>query len=130
MTYYALHALQHRGQEAAGIVASRPSQSRPGKRTFTIHKDHGLVLDVFNEDILVKDLRGDCSIGHNRYSTTGNNIKRANIQPFFVNYHHGNLALAHNGNLTNTLTLRRNLSNDGVLFQTTTDSEIMLHLIA
>jgi len=130
ITYYALHALQHRGQESAGIVAARPSTSKPGQQTFTTHKDHGLVLDIFDENILLNDLRGEASIGHNRYSTTGSNIKRANIQPFYVYYHHGNLALAHNGNLTNTLTLRRTLSNDGVLFQTTTDSEIILHLIA
>ncbi len=131
MTYYALHALQHRGQESAGIVAARPSESEPGKQKFAIHKAHGLVLDIFsNSDILMNDLRGTAAIGHNRYSTTGSNIKRANIQPFYSQYHHGNLALAHNGNLTNTLTMRRNLSNEGVLFQTTTDSEIILHLIA
>lgn len=131
MTYYALHALQHRGQESAGIVASRPSKSPHKRRKFAVHKAHGLVLDIFSDsNILLQDLRGDASIGHNRYSTTGSNIKRANIQPFYSQYHHGNLALAHNGNLTNTLTMRRNLSNDGVLFQTTTDSEIILHLIA
>lgn len=131
MTYYALHALQHRGQESAGIVASRPSKSPEKRRKFALHKAHGLVLDIFSDsNILLQDLRGDASIGHNRYSTTGSNIKRANIQPFYSQYHHGNLALAHNGNLTNTLTMRRNLSNDGVLFQTTTDSEIILHLIA
>jgi amidophosphoribosyltransferase len=131
MTYYALHALQHRGQESAGIVASRESEKQPGKRKFAVHKAHGLVLDVFSdESILTHDLRGTAAIGHNRYSTTGSNIKRANIQPFYSFYHHGNLALAHNGNLTNTITLRHNLSAEGVLFQTTTDSEIILHLIA
>ncbi len=131
MTYYALHALQHRGQESAGIVSSRYSEKHPGKRKFSLHKGHGLVLDVFSDEkILTHDLRGDCAIGHNRYSTTGSNVKRANIQPFYSLYHHGNLALAHNGNLTNTITLRHNLSAEGVLFQTTTDSEIILHLIA
>ena len=130
MTYYALHALQHRGQESAGIVASRNSHSRPGERTFASHKDHGLVLDVFDEPTLMNQLEGDCAIGHNRYSTTGSNIKRANIQPFLTTYHHGNLALAHNGNLTNTTTMRKRLSAEGVLFQSTTDSEIILHLIA
>jgi len=131
MTYYALHALQHRGQESAGIVASRTGENSDGNRKFASHKAHGLVLDIFSDsDILIRDLRGDAAIGHNRYSTTGSNIKRANIQPFYSQYHHGNLALAHNGNLTNTLTVRRNLSNEGVLFQTTTDSEIILHLIA
>jgi amidophosphoribosyltransferase len=130
MTYYALHALQHRGQESAGIVASRPHPEHPDRRKFATHKDHGLVLDIFNEQMLTETLRGQHSIGHNRYSTTGSNIKRANIQPFYSFYHHGNLGLAHNGNLTNTMTMRRHLSDAGVLFQTTTDSEIILHLIA
>jgi amidophosphoribosyltransferase len=130
MTYYALHALQHRGQESAGIVASRPHPEHPDRRKFATHKDHGLVLDIFNEQTLTETLRGHHAIGHNRYSTTGSNIKRANIQPFYSFYHHGNLALAHNGNLTNTMTMRRHLSDAGVLFQTTTDTEIILHLIA
>lgn len=130
MTYYALHALQHRGQESAGIVASRPHPKDPDRRKFATHKDHGLVLDIFDEKVLTETLRGHHAIGHNRYSTTGSNIKRANIQPFYSFYHHGNLALAHNGNLTNTITMRRHLSDAGVLFQTTTDSEIILHLIA
>src|SRR5688500_13697371 len=73
--YYALHALQHRGQESAGIVSSRASNSRPGQRTFEIYKDHGLVLDVFsNTDILSHELRGEHAIGHNRYSTTGSTV--------------------------------------------------------
>ncbi len=132
ITYYALHALQHRGQESAGIVASRPSVSRPGERTFSTHKDHGLVLDVFSDpNILSNRLRGEHAIGHNRYSTTGSTVKRANIQPFFFSSPTlGNLALAHNGNLTNTATLRKALSEEGAIFQTTTDSEIILHLIA
>lgn len=131
MTYYALHALQHRGQESAGIAASRRSASAPDKRKFSVHKDHGLVLDIFSEEhILLDYLRGDHAIGHNRYSTTGATRKRANIQPFYVSNHHGNLALAHNGNLTNTITLRNNLSREGALFQTSTDSEIILHLAA
>lgn len=131
MTYYALHALQHRGQESAGIVASRRSASNPAKRKFAVHKDHGLVLDIFSEEqILLEYLKGDHAIGHNRYSTTGATRKRANIQPFYVSNHQGNLALAHNGNLTNTLTMRQNLSRDGALFMTSTDSEIILHLSA
>jgi len=132
LTYLALHALQHRGQESAGIAASRESASRPGTRKFALHKAHGLVLDIFSDEkILAHDLRGDAAIGHNRYSTTGSNVKRANIQPFYVSTANlGNLALAHNGNLTNTLTLRRDLSNQGALFQTSTDSELILHLIA
>jgi amidophosphoribosyltransferase len=132
MTYFALHALQHRGQESAGIAAARDSASRPGKRKFAVHKAHGLVLDIFSDEkILTQELHGDAAIGHNRYSTTGSNVKRANIQPFYVsNPVFGNLALSHNGNLTNTLTLRRELSNEGALFQTSTDSEIILHLVA
>jgi len=129
LTYSALHALQHRGQESAGIVASRASRTRAGERTFAVHKDHGLVLDIFEPTILESMLVGDRTIGHNRYSTTGNNVKRANIQPFHVSNHQGNIALAHNGNLTNTRVLREELSREGALFQTTTDSELILHLI-
>lgn len=129
MTYYSLHSLQHRGQESAGIVTSFDLKHKNGKK-FSIHKGHGLVLDVFNEDNLTNDLTGNCAIGHNRYSTTGATNKRANIQPFYVSYHQGNLALAHNGNLTNTVQLWKELSSEGVLFQTTTDSELILHLIA
>ena len=131
-TYYALHALQHRGQESAGIVSSRASEKRPGERSFAVHKAHGLVLDVFNDpEILSVQLRGEHAIGHNRYSTTGSTIKRANIQPFFINSSAvGHLALAHNGNLTNSGTLRKLLSEEGAIFQTTTDSEVILHLIA
>ena len=130
--YYAIHALQHRGQESAGIVSSRQSKSRPEERKFAIHKGHGLVLDVFKDhSILTKQLRGEHAIGHNRYSTTGSTIKRANVQPFYFSSPTiGNLALAHNGNLTNTSTLRSELSAEGAIFQTTTDTEMILHLIA
>ncbi|MFN9778032.1 MAG: amidophosphoribosyltransferase, partial [Candidatus Kapaibacterium sp.] len=129
MSYYALHALQHRGQEAAGIVSAY-SDEKSGKSRFAVHKDEGLVLDVFSDgDVLTKKLRGPASIGHNRYSTTGGNSV-ANIQPFTINYRAGNLALAHNGNLANTRALRAALQNDGAIFQTTTDSELFLHLIA
>lgn len=133
MTYYALHSLQHRGQESAGIVASQPGAAPDNgkeRRRFAVHKDFGLVLDVFSEDVLLQRLGGDRAIGHNRYSTTGSTAKRANIQPFFTSYHDGHLALAHNGNLTNTSAVRSRLSADGVLFHSTTDSEIILHLIA
>jgi amidophosphoribosyltransferase len=130
MTYYALHALQHRGQEAAGIVAAERSSSPPGKTKFSAHKGEGLVLDVFSEpNLLTERLQGSAAIGHNRYSTTGS-AKTANIQPFWIKYRHGNIALAHNGNLTNTRLLREKLQNDGAIFQTTTDSELFLHLIA
>ncbi|MDQ3022543.1 MAG: amidophosphoribosyltransferase [Bacteroidota bacterium] len=130
MTYYGLHALQHRGQEAAGIVTSE-FDSFTEKYKFNIHKDHGLVLSVFSDDKILTDvLKGDSAIGHTRYSTTGSGDKRNNIQPFKVNFKQGNLALSHNGNLTNTKYLREKLQNDGTIFQTTTDSELILHLIA
>lgn len=129
MTYYGLHALQHRGQEAAGIVTSEFLTDK-NKYRFNIHKGHGLVLGVFDEDTLVNYLKGDSAIGHNRYSTTGSSDKRNNIQPFKVNYKDGNLALAHNGNLTNANFLRKKLQEEGTIFQTSTDTEIILHLIA
>ncbi len=129
MSYYALHALQHRGQEAAGIVSCYRDEHKD-KMRFAVHKDEGLVLDVFGDsEILTKKLRGMSAIGHNRYSTTGRN-SIANIQPFHINYRKGNLALAHNGNLTNTRVLRAALQEEGAIFQTTTDSELFLHLIA
>lgn len=130
LTYYALHALQHRGQEAAGIVTSEYDASN-GKYKFNIHKEHGLVLSVFADDkILTNILKGNSAIGHTRYSTTGSGDKRNNIQPFKVSFKDGNLALSHNGNLTNTKYLREKLQNDGTIFQTSTDSELILHLIA
>lgn len=128
MTYYALHSLQHRGQEAAGIVARRYNNERQ-KFYYYTHKDEGLVLDVFDEKVLTEKLAGNSAVGHNRYSTTGS-ASAANIQPFFTAYRAGGLALAHNGNLTNTVALRKYLQYEGAIFQTTTDSEIFLHLIA
>lgn len=129
LTYYALHALQHRGQEAAGIV-SMYSDDKSGKPRLGIHKGEGLVLDVFSDHALFdKTLRGRSAVGHNRYSTTGSN-SLANIQPFSFNYTGGNFALAHNGNLTNTRPLRDRLKNEGAIFQSTSDSELFLHLIA
>jgi amidophosphoribosyltransferase len=126
--YYGLNALQHRGQEAAGIVTRERSD---GKTIFNVHKNPGLVSDVFkNEKILGGVLRGDAGIGHNRYSTTGSTDNRKNVQPIVVNSRMGNLAIAHNGNLTNSHRLRDELSESGTLFQTTTDTEIILHLIA
>ncbi|MEO6694116.1 MAG: amidophosphoribosyltransferase [Ignavibacteria bacterium] len=130
LTYYGLHALQHRGQEAAGIVTSE-FDTVTNKSRFNIHKDLGLVLSVFADDkIFTSLLKGSSAIGHTRYSTTGSGDSRNNIQPFKVNYKDGNLALSHNGNLTNTKYLREKLQNDGTIFQTTTDSELILHLIA
>jgi amidophosphoribosyltransferase len=129
ITYYSLHSLQHRGQEASGIIASRDESG--GKRTFSVYKDHGHVLNIFGDNkILTEQLAGDGAIGHNRYSTTGASGKIENIQPFHMNYRNGNFALAHNGNLTNTRVVREELANAGTLFQTSTDSELILHLVA
>lgn len=130
MTYYGLHALQHRGQEATGIVSSEFLPEK-NKYRFNIYRGIGLVADVFrDEKILKSTLRGTAAIGHNRYSTTGSADNKANIQPFVVNYKAGNLALSHNGNLTNFHTLRERLHAEGTIFQSTSDSEIILHLAA
>lgn len=129
-TYFGLHALQHRGQEGCGIVTSTFDEVSQ-KPIMPVHKDFGLVLDVFKDNRLFEDkLLGDAGIGHNRYSTTGSSDSRANVQPFLVNYRGGNLALAHNGNLSNARELRHTFSERGTIFQTTSDSELILHLIA
>jgi len=121
LTCLGLYALQHRGEESAGII------TRNGKKVL-LHKALGLVSDVFNEKIL-RSLRGEFAIGHLRYSTTGSsNIK--NTQPFYVKSKVGDIAIAHNGNLTNTFDLHRELENKGALFQTSMDSEIIAHLLA
>lgn len=122
LTYLGLYALQHRGQESAGIVSSID-----GSQLF-LHKDRGLVADVFNKENL-KHLRGSFAIGHVRYSTTGSSIVE-NSQPLFANYKDGSLAIAHNGNLTNAHQLKSQLEENGAIFQTSIDSEILIHLIA
>jgi len=130
MCYYGLQALQHRGQEAAGIVTSEWLEDKK-KWRFNIQKGTGLVSDVFKDgEILQEVLKGSSAIGHNRYSTTGSADNKFNIQPFVVNYKSGNLALGHNGNLTNYRKLRYALQNEGTIFQSTSDSEIILHLAA
>lgn len=130
MTYYGLHALQHRGQEATGIVTSEYLEDKQ-KWRFNSHKGVGLVSDVFKDEKILKEhLKGYSAIGHNRYSTTGSADNKFNIQPFVVNYKGGNLALGHNGNLTNFRTLRDQLQSEGTIFQSTSDSEIILHLTA
>ncbi len=130
MTYYGLHALQHRGQEASGIVTSEFLAEKK-KWHFNVHKAAGLVNDVFRDGkILTEILRGSSAIGHNRYSTTGSSENKTNIQPFIVYYKSGNLALSHNGNLTNFHALRSKLEEEGTIFQSTSDSEIILHLAA
>ncbi|NUN08537.1 MAG: amidophosphoribosyltransferase [Ignavibacteriaceae bacterium] len=128
-TYYGLHALQHRGQEASGIITL--SKNGDSRKTLNVIRGEGLVSEVFSDfTILSKTLQGNIAIGHNRYSTTGASHSRKNIQPFFVNYRMGNLAIAHNGNLTNERRLRTQLVEDGAIFQTSSDTEVILHLIA
>ena len=117
-----LHALQHRGQEGCGIVSYDGSKYHSEKR-------QGLVGDHFTNAEILKKLPGSFAIGHNRYSTTGETSIR-NIQPFFADLHLGGLALAHNGNLTNALTLREMLVKDGAIFRTTSDTETIVQLIA
>ena len=117
-----LHALQHRGQEAAGIV------SYDGHR-FKAHRDTGLVGDIFSESEVMGRLAGHAAIGHVRYSTMGESALR-NVQPLFADLQPGGLALAHNGNLTNARTLRGELVDQGAIFQSTSDTEVIIHLTA
>ena len=121
LTYYGLYALQHRGQESAGIVTS-------DGRQFHTHKGMGLVSQVFRGNIL-HDLAGQIALGHTRYSTTGSSHLQ-NAQPLTVDCARGQIAIAHNGNLTNAAQLRDELEARGSIFQTTVDSEIVLHLMA
>jgi amidophosphoribosyltransferase len=122
LTALGLHALQHRGQEATGIV------SFDGHR-FHTERQLGLVGDAFSDASVIEKLKGKQAIGHVRYSTTGETILR-NVQPLFSELHGGGFAVAHNGNLTNGLTLRRNLVRDGAIYQSTSDTEVLLHLVA
>jgi amidophosphoribosyltransferase len=122
ITALGLHALQHRGQEAAGIV------SFDGKR-FHSERRLGLVGDNFSDRAVIERLRGNSAIGHVRYSTTGETILR-NVQPLFAELAGGGFAVAHNGNLTNGLTLRRQLIRGGAIYQSTSDTEVILHLVA
>ena len=121
LTYFGLYALQHRGQESAGIVTSTGT-------SIYEHKGMGLVHDVFNEPIL-NGLRGRMAVGHVRYSTTGSSVAK-NAQPFVVSHGGKTLAIGHNGNLTNATQLRKDLERKGSIFQTTMDSEIIVHLLA
>jgi len=130
LTYYGLHSLQHRGQESAGIVTSYFDEERQ-MPLMPMHKDFGLVLNVFDDhDIFSDKLKGRSAIGHNRYSTSGSSDNPSNIQPFRVHYSEGNLAIAHNGNLTNARELRQQFTEQGTLFSSTSDTELILHLIA
>jgi amidophosphoribosyltransferase len=122
LTALGLHALQHRGQEAAGMV------SYDGER-FHSERRLGLVGDHFSSEKIIGRLRGKMALGHVRYSTTGETILR-NVQPLFAELAAGGLAVAHNGNLTNGLTLRRELVSQGAICQSTSDTEVILHLVA
>ena len=117
-----LHALQHRGQEACGMAAF------DGQR-FNTERHMGHVGEAFGQDDLVKRLPGYAAIGHTRYATAGGSAIR-NVQPMFADLESGGIAIGHNGNLTNFLTLRRQLVSDGAIFQSTSDSEVILHLVA
>jgi len=121
LVYLGLYSLQHRGQESAGIVSSRDE---------TLHREvgMGLVADVFQGDRLQK-LSGNMAIGHNRYSTAGDSAL-SNAQPCLINYSEGSLALAHNGNLVNAISIRQRLGESGSIFQSTNDSEVIVHLMA
>ena len=121
LAYLGLHALQHRGQESAGIVSSDGMSLRA-------HKAMGLVADIFVEDVLTK-LRGTLAIGHTRYSTAGDSAL-LNAQPILVQSNKGSIAVAHNGNLVNAQEIRSHLEAHGSIFQTTSDTEVIVHLIA
>ncbi len=121
-TALGLHALQHRGQEAAGIVSTDGQQ-------FHSHRALGLVGDIFGSQEVMNRLTGSSAIGHNRYSTAGETVLR-NVQPIFAEFEFGGLGIGHNGNLTNAFTLRKRLVDRGCIFQSTMDTEIIVHLIA
>ncbi|MBI2505846.1 MAG: amidophosphoribosyltransferase [Candidatus Latescibacteria bacterium] len=122
ITYLGLHALQHRGEESSGIAAGDGKSLR-------LHTGLGQVTEVFRDHSLLEPLAGHLAIGHNRYSTTGGD-SLCNAQPFLAECRDCYVALAHNGNLVNTVPLRRRMQQSGALFQTTTDSEVLVHLIA
>jgi len=121
MTYLGLYALQHRGQESTGIASSDGDSVH-------LHKAMGHVADVYTEDVIAK-LKGTSAVGHTRYSTAGDSSE-ANAQPIMVKCSYGTIALCHNGNLINNLKLKQALQETGAIFQSTSDSEVMLHLLA
>jgi amidophosphoribosyltransferase len=127
LTALGLHALQHRGQEAAGIVSLAGQGGSQGQ--FHAHKGRGLVGDNFSNAAVIAGLPGHAALGHNRYATTGETALR-NVQPLYADFEFGGFAVAHNGNLTNAHVLKRALVRRGCLFQSTTDSEVFIHLIA
>lgn len=124
LCFFGLYALQHRGQESAGIA----TMEKPDKINF--YKDFGLVKDVFRDPKIIESLKGSIAIGHNRYSTTGKSEDSVNIQPIVVDYKRGPIAIAHNGNLVNAMQLRGEMEKEGHIFQSSSDSEVIVHLIA
>lgn len=120
-TYHALYALQHRGQESCGIAVNN-------NRVLTCYKDLGLVNEVFTHDVLQKMPEGSMAVGHCRYGTSGIN-DRDNAQPLLINHFKGQMAMCHNGSLTNATKLRRSLEATGAIFHTSTDSEVIAYLI-
>lgn len=121
MTYFGLYALQHRGQESAGIAVN-------DNGTIIYHKEMGMVLEVF-DDVIIRHLQGKVAIGHVRYSTAGESLKE-NAQPLVIKYTKGHMAVAHNGNLVNADQIREELESKGCIFQTTTDSEVIAALLS
>ena len=121
LTYFGLHALQHRGQEGAGIVSNDNGH-------LIGHRGTGLLTQVFSDEREIKRLKGDRAIGHVRYATAGSG-GTDNIQPFIFRFHDGDMALCHNGNLTNCLSLRRKLEDEGAIFHSNSDTEVLMHLI-
>ena len=122
LTALGLHALQHRGQDSTGIVTS-------DKSNFFAHRGMGQVSEVFSNSELLNTLKGTLSIGHNRYGTTGESALK-NVQPLFSELNIGGVAIAHNGNLTNTHKLKEKLIASGSIFQSTSDTEVILHLLS
>lgn len=120
-TYHALYALQHRGQESCGIAVNE-------KGVLTCYKDIGLVNEVFTRDVLEKLPEGRIAVGHCRYATTGTQ-NRNNAQPMLVNHHKGSMALCHNGNLVNARELREELEENGAIFHTTSDTEVIAYIV-
>src|SRR4051812_16428257 len=121
LAYLGLYALQHRGQESAGICTPQEGQIH-------CHKSMGHVADIFTKPVLATP-PGDLAIGHTRYSTSGDTVL-LNAQPFSVACNKGQIAVAHNGNITNAAELRRDLERDGSIFQASSDTEVILHLVA
>ena len=122
LTVLGLHALQHRGQDSTGIVTS-------DAKNFFAHRGMGQVSEVFSESNVINELKGEISIGHNRYGTTGESALK-NVQPLFSELNFGGVAIAHNGNLTNTQRLKKQLIDSGAIFQSTSDTEVVLHLLS